>query len=230
MLKVVASWSGGKDSCLACYKAILKGFKVSFLLNIISKEDRVMFHGLNPKLIVAQSEAIGIPIIQREATWETYEEVFKETLMKLKGEGIKGAVFGNIDVQEHLDWVNRVCKKAGVTPIEPLWRLNREQILTDFINAGFEAILVSVKADIMGEEWLGRKINKSIIEDFKKLQNQHNFDLCGEFGEYHTLVVDGPIFKKRLKILKARKVLSQSFGKHWLLEIFKYTLEEKCQP
>lgn len=189
-----------------------------------------MSHGLNPKLIVAQSEAIGIPIIQREATWETYEEVFKETLVRLKGEGIRGAVFGDIDIQEHLDWVNRVCKKAGITPIEPLWRLNREQILADFINASFEAILVNVKADIMGKEWLGRKIDRSIIEDFKKLQNQHNFDLCGEFGEYHTLVVDGPIFKKRLKILKSRRVLRQGFWKHWFLEISKYTLEEKRQP
>jgi uncharacterized protein (TIGR00290 family) len=228
MVRVVVSWSGGKDSCLACYKAILNGFKVSCLLNIISKENMVMSHGVNSNLIIAQSEAIGIPIIQREATWETYEKIFKDTLIELKKSmHIEAAVFGDIDIQEHLNWVNRVCKEVELTPIEPLWHLNRGDILTDFINAGFEAILVNVKADIFGKEWLGRKINRGIIKDFKKLQKSHNFDICGEFGEYHTLVVDGLIFNKRLKILKSKKVLKEGYWKYWSLEIFDYILEEK---
>ncbi|MCS7115776.1 MAG: diphthine--ammonia ligase [Nitrososphaerota archaeon] len=228
MVRAVVSWSGGKDSCFAYYKAILNGFKVVCLLNIISKENRVMSHGLDSKLVAAQSEAIGIPIVQRETTWDTYEKNFKEVMSELKREmRVEYAIFGDIHVQEHLDWVNRVCREVGIVPVEPLWRLDCETILTDFIDAGFEAILVNVRADIFGKEWLGRKIDRSLIEDFKKLQESCNFDLCGEFGEYHTLVVDGPIFVKRLKILESEKMLKEGYWKCWLLDISKYVLEGK---
>lgn len=87
--------------------------------------------------------------------------------------------------------------------------------------------MVNVKADIFGEEWLGRKIDRGTIEDLKKLQKCRNFDLCGEFGEYHTLVVDGPTFAKRLRILKSEKVLKEGHWKYWLLEISDYILEDK---
>ncbi|MEM2319828.1 MAG: diphthine--ammonia ligase [Candidatus Bathyarchaeia archaeon] len=228
MLRAVASWSGGKDSCLACYKAILSGFRVACLLNIISRENRVMSHGLDSNLIVAQSEAIGIPIIQRETTWETYEEVFKDTLKELKERmHIEYAVFGDIHIQEHLDWISRVCMEVGVVPVEPLWHIDCEAILTELIDAGFEAVLVNVRADIFGNEWLGRKIDRNLIEDFKKLLESCSFDLCGEFGEYHTLVVDGPIFAKRLKILESEKTLKEGYWKYWLLNISKYALEDK---
>ncbi|MBS7610946.1 diphthine--ammonia ligase [Candidatus Bathyarchaeota archaeon] len=227
MPRVAVSWSGGKDSCLACYKAILKGFKISYLLNIVSKENRVMSHGLNPKLMVAQSEVIGIPIIQREATWETYEEVFKETLMELKREDIKGAVFGDIDVQEHKDWVDRICSSVGIIPIEPLWGIDPEQVITDFINAGFKAIVVNVKADLFGEEWLRRRVDKCFLEDLRKLQSKRNIHICGELGEYHTFVVDGPIFKGHIKILGSRKVLREGYWKYRLLDVFEYEIEWK---
>lgn len=224
MSQVVASWSGGKDSCLACYKAILEGFKVSHLLNFASKEERCMSHGLDSKLMVAQSQAIGIPIIQREVSWSTYEDVFKATVMELKRMGVEGVVFGDIDLQEHKDWVNRVCTELDIIAIEPLWGLNPEQILIDFINAGFESIVINVKADLFGEEWLGRRVDGSLIEDLRKLQSRYNIHMCGEFGEYHTLVVDGPIFKKRIKILDSKRVLK---GRCWLLEISGYEVEGK---
>lgn len=226
-MKVVTSWSGGKESCFACYKAMLDGFEVSHLLNFVSKEERCMSHGLDPKLMVAQSEVIGIPIIQREVTWDTYEEGFKATMMKLKQIGKKGAVFGDIDIQEHKEWVNRVCSEVGIIPMEPLWGLNPEQILTDFTNEGFEAIVVNVKADIFGEEWLGRKVDEKFLEDLRELQREHNFHICGESGEYHTLVTDGPIFKKRIKILDSKRVLKEGYWKYWLLDISRYDIEEK---
>jgi uncharacterized protein (TIGR00290 family) len=230
MLRAVVSWSGGKDSCLACYKAASNGFKIKCLLNIITKESRVISHGLDSNLIAAQAEAIEIPIIKRETTWETYEKTFKETLIELKKNmHIEYAIFGDIHVQEHLDWVRRVCNEVGIVAVEPLWGLGCEAILTDFVNAGFEAILVNVRADIFGKEWLGRKIDRSLIEDLKKLQKSRYFDLCGEFGEYHTLVVDGPIFTKRLKIMKSGKTLKEGYWKYWLLDIYEYVLEDKSR-
>jgi uncharacterized protein (TIGR00290 family) len=177
--------------------------------------------------MVAQSQAIGIPINQREVTWGTYEEGFEAAVMELKQMGIEGAVFGDIDVQEHRDWVNRACNGVGITPMQPLWGLNPEQILTDFINAGFEAIVINVKADLFGEEWLERRVDGSFLEDLRKLQSEHNIHICGEFGEYHTLVVDGPVFKNRIKILDGKRVLKEGYWKHWLLDVSGYDIEEK---
>jgi uncharacterized protein (TIGR00290 family) len=111
--------------------------------------------------------------------------------------------------------------------MEPLWHLNREQILKEFINAGFKAIVVNVKAEIFGVEWLGRKVDETFIEDLQKLRINHSFDICGEFGEYHTLVTNGPIFDRRINLLNYRKVLREGYWKHWLLEISNYSLEEK---
>jgi uncharacterized protein (TIGR00290 family) len=225
MTRVAVSWSGGKDSCLACYKALQKGLEISYLLNFISsKDNRCMSHGVNSRLITAQSEAVGIPLIQKEVTWDTYEEEFKKAAKGLKEMGIDGIVFGDIDIIEHLNWVIRVCNNVGVLCMEPLWRLNREQVLNEFINAGFEAVVVNVKADIFGAEWLGRKIDKTFIKDLLGLNATRNVDICGEFGEYHTLVIDGPIFKKSIKIHAYRKLLREDY---WFLEITDFSLEEK---
>lgn len=116
-MQVVASWSGGKESCFACHKAISNGFEVSRLLNLISEERRCRGHGLDSELIRAQSRAIGIPIIQKKVTWDTYEREFKKAIRELKQVSIKGAVFGDVDLQEHKDWVDRVCKELDIVRI-----------------------------------------------------------------------------------------------------------------
>jgi uncharacterized protein (TIGR00290 family) len=229
MTRVAVSWSGGKDSCLACYKALQKGLEISYLLNFISNDDKCMSHGVNSRLIVAQSEAIGIPLIQKKVTWDTYEEEFKKVVKDLKEMGIDGIVFGDIDIVEHLDWVVQVCNDVGILYMEPLWRLNREQILNEFINAGFKAVIVSVKADIFGAEWLGREIDRALMKDLLELNAIHGIDICGELGEYHTLVIDGPIFKKSIKIHAYRKILKEGYWKRWLLEVTDFSLWEKSR-
>jgi uncharacterized protein (TIGR00290 family) len=227
MSQVVVLWSGGKESCFACYKAMVDGFKVSYLLNFVSKDKRCISHGLDSKLMVAQSQAVGIPIIQKEVTWNTYEEEFKAIMRKLKQMGIRRAVFGDIDIQEHKDWVYRVCGEVDIKPMEPLWGLDPEQILIDFIDEGFKGIVVNVKADLFGKGWLGRKVDRSFIEDLQKLQREYKIHICGELGEYHTFVIDGPIFKRRIKILDSRRVLKEGLWKFWLLDILRWKDEEK---
>lgn len=222
MSRVVALWSGGKESCFACYKAILDGFEISRLLNFIDKEGRCRSHGLNSELIVAQSRAIEIPIVQRVATWDTYEQKFKIVICELKKTGLSGAVFGDIYLQEHKDWVDRVCGELEIQPIEPLWGGEPEQILNDFIDEGFEAVVVMVKADLLGEEWLGRKVDRSFVDDLRKLKGK--VDFCGELGEYHTFVTNGPLFKRRIKILDSQRVLKNGY---WLQDISKYEILTK---
>lgn len=229
MSRVVVSWSGGKDSCFACYKAISEGFDVSHLMNFVSKDGRCMSHGLNSQLILAQSEAIGIPIVQRELAWETYEQGFKSAVRELKQKGVEGAVFGDIsNIAGHEGWIDRVCNELSIKPMKPLWGSDPWQLLTDFIKEGFEARVVMAKASLFSEEWLGRKINETFMRDLRKLAKKVDVHPCGELGEYHTFVYDGPLFRKRLRILDFEKKTLEGF---WFLDITRHKIagkREKC--
>lgn len=217
-MKAFISWSGGKESCLSCYEIMQsKSMEVSYLLNMISEDGRrSRSHGIGVALLRAQSEAMGIPILQVRSSWEDYEKGFKRAILELKEKGIEAGIFGDIDLEGHRAWVERVCKETDVKAILPLWGRGREEILKEFINLGFEAIVVATSFE---KEWLGRKIDEKFLQELKVLKE---IDICGENGEYHTFVTDGPIFKKRIKISKT-KVLKR--GKYCFLDISQYSLE-----
>lgn len=220
-LKAISSWSGGKDSCLACYKAIQQGYDVKLLLNFISRESkRGCFHGIEGRLLKFQADLIGIPLEQREVSpdMNKYEEEFKAAVSELRGKDIGSMVFGDIYLLEHESWIERVCGDLKIKPLEPLWESDPENIIDEFISSGFKAIIVSCKADIMGREFLGRYVDKSLVEELKN----RGICPCGEKGEFHTLVVDGPIFSKPIKILEAEPIIKEGFWKHWFLDIKKY--------
>ena len=213
--KAFVSWSGGKDSALACYNAIKNDkVKVTYLLNMLSENGtHSRSHHLSVSALKAQAEAMKIPIVQRQATWGGYEEEFKSALAAFKKEGVQTGVFGDIDVQEHRDWVERVTSESGLSAILPLWQRTRESLMSEFIACGFKAVIVAVKLECMGNEWLGRELDVQFVEDMKRLPQ---VDLCGENGEYHTFVYDGPIFKKAVKFTVGKRVLKD---KHWFLEL-----------
>ncbi|UCD15066.1 MAG: diphthine--ammonia ligase [Candidatus Omnitrophota bacterium] len=217
-IKAFCSWSGGKESAFSCYKIMQRqDVDVSYLLNMISRDGKYSrAHGIGANLLKSQAEAIGIPIVQKRTTWNTYEKALKETISYFKKENIRAGVFGDIDLQQHRDWTEKVCRESGISAILPLWKMEREKILRDFINYGFEATIVAVRSDILGEKWLGRRINEEFIKDLKKLTK---VDICGESGEYHTFITNGPIFKKKIKILKTKNVYRE---KKWFLDILDY--------
>lgn len=216
------SWSGGKDSCFACYLASASRLKVRYLVNMITEDGkRSWTHGLSPELLQVQSQAIGIRLIQRRTTMANYETEFNDMLLALKQEGVRGGVFGDIDLDEHRQWIERVCHKVDITPYLPLWGQSQEKILRDFINSGFEAIIVVAQADLFGEEWLGRKVDLNLLSALKQ---KFDTQLCGEAGEYHTFVTDGPLFNQRIEILETNKVLREG---HWFLDILNYELRSK---
>ena len=222
MHQVFTSWSGGKDSCLACYRAAVSGLKVRYLANMITEDGkRSWTHGQSAELLQVQSQAIGIPLVQRRTTMKNYEAEFKDTLLTLKQEGIRGGVFGDIDLDEHRQWVERVCHEVDIIPYLPLWGQAQEKILRDFIESGFEAIMVVAKADLFGEEWLGREVD---LDFLSQLKQKFDTQLCGEAGEYHTFVTDGPLFNHRIEILETNKVLREGY---WFLEILNYDLRAK---
>jgi len=225
MDSVFTSWSGGKDSCLACYRAISTGLKVRYLVNMLAEDaKRPWTHGLSREVLKMQSQAIGIPLVQRRTTLAGYETDLKDVILTLKKEGIAGGVFGDIDLEVHREWVERVCREAGVAAYLPLWGGAQETILRDFINLGFEAIVVMAKAEFFSEEWLGQKVDLNLLAHLLELGRTKGVTPCGEAGEYHTFVTDGPLFKQRVEIQTANKILRDGC---WFLDIVKSELQPK---
>lgn len=224
-MKIVASWSGGKDSCFALYKALNEKHDVMSLLTFMQSETTTNFHGLNAKLLDAQAQALGISLVKPVTTPETYERQFKDALHQFKIQGAEGLLTGDIyEVAGHEErWLERVCREVGLQPIRPLWMGDTRQLLQDFINAGFEATVVRTKNSVIGEEWLGRQLNQRFLHEILKLKN---VDPCGEGGEYHTVVTDGPIFKNRILITETKRRSSNGYGH---LEIVNFTVTPKTK-
>ena len=198
-MRVAVSWSGGKDSCLACYNAITQGHQVDHLLTFIW-ETLPLAHPTS--LIALQSEALGIKHIEARVK-EPYFDQYIETVSRLvKENGIQGIVTGDIYFvgNSHTNWMDDVCKEVGIEIIKPLWAINREEILNNLITSGFKAVFTCVKEPWFDEKWLGRELDWKCLDDLKDLREKKGIDICGENGEYHTMIVDGPIFKKAIEI------------------------------
>ena len=181
------------------------------------------FHMISRELLDAQAEALGIPIVKWNTTPETYEQQFKKALAQAKTNGAQGIITGDIfDVAQHEPgWLERICKEVGIKPVKPLWQQDTKKLLKEFINLGFKATVVRVKTDKLGMEYLGRELNQEFYGDLLKLGN---VDLCGEYGEYHTFVTDGPIFKKRIEIEQTKTSTINGWGR---LEITRFQLKPK---
>lgn len=185
------SWSGGKDSCLALYYAIQnKGTPKALITMLTQDGKRSRSHGMPVAVIQRQAKALGIPLIVCGASWDDYEERFVSAMGELKGKGIEYGVFGDIDLEPHLEWVERACASVTIRPYEPLWKRHRRDLLNEFLDLGFKATIISVKQGVLDKRFLGRTLDQQVITDMEK----SGIDASGEMGEYHTMVTDGPIF------------------------------------
>ncbi|MCL1965646.1 MAG: diphthine--ammonia ligase [Candidatus Bathyarchaeota archaeon] len=223
-MKLAASWSGGKDSAFAFYLAKQQGHEVVNILTMMMSEEKSFFHLMHSALLAAQADAMGVSLIKKYVSNETYEHDFKEVLVELKAKGVEGLVTGDIyDVAGHEEgWLSRVCREIGLKPVRPLWMGDTKQIFLNYINAGFKATVVRTKLGKLGEDWLGRVLDRSFYDDILKLGN---VDPCGEDGEYHTVVTDGPCFKKAIDIVETRKHrFDNNFG---YLEIKDFVVKHK---
>ncbi|MDY6843795.1 MAG: diphthine--ammonia ligase [Thermodesulfobacteriota bacterium] len=208
------SWSGGKESALSLYRAQQKGIPIRFLVTMVHPDGKISrSHGIKSYLLEQQAEAMGIPLVQGRAGWDTYEEEFKKVIQGLRKNNIGGGIFGDIDIEEHRDWVERICRDIDMKAILPLWEGKREELLEEFIQTGFKALVVVTNSDFLGKEWLGRQINKEFVKELRRLEN---IDLCGEKGEYHTFVYDGPVFKRSVEFSIGEETLRD---KHWFLRL-----------
>ncbi len=222
-MKVAVFWSGGKDSCMACYLAKQQGHEVAFLMNLLQEDGRrTVGHFLDANLINIQSHLAGIPLLQRKVSGTTYSAEFKSMIAEARHSGVRGIVFGDIETRVHREWLETTCHVAGVEPLFPLWEIDRQKIIGDMVSAGFQAVIVATRGNIMGQEWLGRNINEEFVKDVLELQKTIPVDLCGEGGEYHTLATAGPLFSQRIKITLAQPVLRDQY---WFADILGYEIE-----
>jgi uncharacterized protein (TIGR00290 family) len=188
----LVSWSGGKDSCLAMWRARQAGMPVRRLITAMDETGTSSrSHGVPPGLLRAQAAALGAELSFYETSWENYEEKFVSTLRAARNEGITHAVFGDIDLLAHREWEEKVCAQAGMRAWLPLWNEPRDELVAEFLALGFKAVVVCVNGNYLGEQFCGREFDAAFIADLPR-----GVDACGENGEFHTFVYDGPAFAK----------------------------------
>jgi len=216
--KIAVSWSGGKDSCLALWRTIRSGSKVDYLLNTVRKESgRVAFHGVRASLVQAQADALGVHLIQKEVGDEDYREVFLSGLEELREAGVRRMVFGDMDVQQNREWCEGVCASAGLAAHFPLWAGDQRELLSEFIRDRFRAVVVCVDSAYFEESDLGRNVDEKWLGDLEMGHNgKKRSTYCGENGEYHTFVFDGPAFKSPIRFSLGTHVLKTG---HWLVDL-----------
>lgn len=218
-LPYIVSWSGGKDSCLALHRAMQKWGKPCYLINMLTESGlRSRSHGLDKKVLQAQADALEIPIQFYATSWNDYEHTFKMALQEAHQKGIKSCVFGDVrvpqdpDWQNHRVWADQVCAHAGLIAEEPLWEETQERLLEEFFNFGFKAKIIAVNSKCLGQSDLGKILSPSLIHEFK----QQGIDPLGEKGEFHTLVMDGPLFSGPLELCEKDPVYKDGY---WFLDL-----------
>jgi len=207
---VFCSWSGGKDCALALWEATRAGARPELLLSMLCEDGvRSRSHGLHRSVLEAQAKAIGLPIAFGAASWASYEAEFKRAVGAC---GVATGVFGDIDLEEHRAWVERVCGEVGVEALLPLWRRERPHVVDDLLGAGFRAVVVAVREDRLPAALLGRVLDEPVVAQLAAA----GVDLAGEQGEYHSLVVDGPLFTRPLEVELGERVRRDGL---WFIDV-----------
>ncbi|WP_435168897.1 diphthine--ammonia ligase [Paenibacillus glycanilyticus] len=207
--KFIASFSGGKDSTLALYKSMKVGEPIGLIVMMEEEGKRSRSHGMPPKLIRAQAESIGLPVYTAAASWEDYEKEFIALLKQAKHQGAEVLVTGDLDMPVQDCWHDKVTQIAGLKLGMPLWQMDHLEAVEEFVNLGFTSIVVTVNLSLgMKEEDLGRVLTHDYIQELLA----RGIDPCGEGGEFHTTVIDGPLFKHPIPVRKGSIVKNGDYA------------------
>ncbi|MEA9415632.1 diphthine--ammonia ligase [Flavobacterium sp. PL02] len=194
------NWSSGKDSALALYKIQQeKEFEINCLLTSVNQQfQRISMHGVRVELLEQQAKSIGLPLeimqIPEMPTMEVYEEVMTKTLAKLKDQGVKYSIFGDIFLEDLRKYREDKLIDIGFEAVFPLWKIPTKDLIQEFISLGFKTIVVCVNERFLDKSFVGRVIDQDFINDLPD-----NVDVCGENGEFHTFTFDGPIFSEPIQ-------------------------------
>jgi uncharacterized protein (TIGR00290 family) len=201
MEKVLFNWSGGKDSSLCLYKILQQNqYDIACLLTSVNEQhQRISMHGVRVELLQAQTERIGLPLeilsIPEMPTMEVYENVLTEKLNELKKQGVTASVFGDINLADLRKYREDKLNEIELKGIFPLWDIPTKDLIKEFLSLGFKTVTTCVNEKYLGKEFVGRVIDEQFLEDLPE-----NVDPCGENGEFHTFVFDGPLFDRPIPI------------------------------
>lgn len=196
-MPVACSWSGGKDSCLALHTAVERGATPRALLTMFDESgQRSRSHGLHRDVLQAQATSMDLPLHHRSASWATYEEQFLDGLVELKELGVHDVVFGDIDLEPHREWEERVCGARSVTAHLPLWQRSRRKVLESCWAIGIRCRIIAVDESRLSGDELGAELTPELASTLEA----RGVDACGENGEFHTVVVDAPLFDDAIEL------------------------------
>jgi len=200
-MKAFLNWSGGKDSGFCLYKAQQQGLNINALVTAVNqKHDRVSMHGVRRVLLEQQADSIQLPLytteLPEQPDMNVYEEKISEANHLLKAEGYTHAVSGDLFLEDLKAYREALYAKDAIDCLFPIWKINTTEMLEEFISLGFKAVIVCVNNNFLDKSFCGRLIDRSFINDLPQ-----NVDPCGENGEYHSFVFDGPIFSKPIPFI-----------------------------
>ena len=196
MGKAYFNWSSGKDSALALYRAVTSGlYDVRALFSVVKTDGRLAMHEVGEALLRCQADAIGIPFhpfhIDTSWTDAEYAACMSKAVGRFKAQGIATALFGDLYLDGLRRWREANCCQDGIRAEFPLWHVEPMDAVNEFIRLGFKAVITCVDCSVLDESFVGRTINKGFISDLPA-----GMDACGEQGEYHSFVYDGPLFRR----------------------------------
>ena len=213
MIKSIFNWSGGKDSALALYD-VLQNDKIeiqSMITTMNQERGRISMHGVRESLLDLQAKSIGLPLkkvkLSEMPSMEEYDTQMKLMLEDYKADGITHSIFGDIFLEDLKQFRDEKLNSIGMTGLYPLWKQDTDEIMNRFIESGFKSIVVCVNSKCLDASFLGRELDHQFMKDLPE-----NVDICGENGEFHTFVYDGPIFSSPIPF-KIGEIVFRDYSK-----------------
>jgi uncharacterized protein (TIGR00290 family) len=210
--RAAISWSGGKDCCLALLRARSAYDVVAAVTMFTEDGDRSRSHGLRPDVLAAQAGRLGMTHLSGRGTWEGYTDEYTRVLGEAAALGVTHVIFGDIMFDAHRAWNEKVCAAHGLTAVLPLWNEPTDALLVEFLSTGSRAVIVTARESYLDASWLGRELSLPAMREMQA----RGVDACGENGEYHTLVVDSPVFSSPLPVRQGERVQR---GPVWALDV-----------
>lgn len=207
---VLLGWSGGKDSALALHEIHKIGrYDITLLTTVTEGYKRISMHGVREELLQAQANSLNLPLekvyIPKECSNEKYDRQMENVLKRYLSSGYKSMIFGDIFLQGIREYREKNLAKVGMKAIFPLWNKNTTELSSTFIQNNFKAIITCVDNTALDESFAGRIYDEFFLDDLPD-----KADPCGENGEFHSFVFDGPIFNKPIKYTKGEIVLKNN--------------------
>jgi len=217
MPQVAVLFSGGKDSTRTVHWCLENGYEVKYLVSLIpEREDSYMYHYPNIHLVDKLAEAIGIPLVKKSSSGIKEKEV-EDMKVVLKGLDVDTVACGGIASNYQKTRIERVCNELGLDLLAPFWGINPEKFMRDTISLGFDVRFIGVYSQGLDKSWLGRKLDEESLKKLIKLNKKYELNLVGEGGEFETLCVNGPCFKKKLVITDSKIIWDDKTNSGWMM-------------